>query len=233
MLLLSRDGVTWFPYTDGEVEDKFFPGNSDSLSETTHVFACPHEARYVRLNPLAWVGHPALAFDLIGCRLDRTEHVCKPLPPPQFGVVDCEMDGAKMFCTGYCKGKKLFQGADRVVTRTCTEPEGVYDKPGFPQCVDKDATLQPEVNITGYCMEIEADCYNTDNGDYQFCADCHYFSTCSHGYLYVRACPVGLKFDALNGVCDYHSRTCSSRNRHLLLAEQRIRDNLVKNNGGH
>ncbi len=75
------------------------------------------------------------------------------------------------------------------------------------------------------CMDLQdvPDCWPADNGDYQYCDDCHYFGTCNHGYFYVRACPVNLKFDSISGLCDYHSRTCkASKNHRLWLAEREM-----------
>ncbi|XP_012940945.1 uncharacterized protein LOC101856748 [Aplysia californica] len=226
-VLLSSDGITWYPYTDGEVADKFLSGSTDSSSEVTRLLSCPHEARFIRINPLTWQGHPALAFDLLGCPIGNEQRSCKPLSPPPFGVVNCEVDGGQMFCTGYCLGDRVFQGEGPVLTRTCTETTARFDLPDFPPCADRDATELPFVNITGFCMETEEDCLNIENGDYQYCGDCHYFSTCSHGYLYVRTCPASLQFDSINRLCDYKSRTCTSKNRRLWLAERRMRQKMA------
>jgi len=193
----------------------FFSGSADSVSETIRLFSCPHEARFVRINPMTWEGHLSLAFDLLGCPVEHPTRVCKPIRPPQFGVVDCEVDGDDMFCNAYCQGNKVFESDGPVISSTCTETLGTFDRATLPPCIDKLATQEPTINITGYCMEMEHDCSKVANGDYQYCADCHYFGTCSHGYLYVRACPVNLRFDSINRLCDYKSRTCSTKNRKI------------------
>jgi len=58
------------------------------------------------------------------------------------------------------------------------------------------------------CLQLKKECSNVGNGDFQACGGCHFFASCSEGYLYVRACPEALLFDAISGVCDYHSRSC-------------------------
>ena len=66
--------------------------------------------------------------------------------------------------------------------------------------------------ITDGCLTTKKECDIVGNGDYHACGGCHFFASCSEGYLSVRACPENLLFDAVSGVCDYHSRSCPNDN---------------------
>ncbi|KAK3730790.1 hypothetical protein RRG08_030630 [Elysia crispata] len=221
-VLFSQDGHRWYPYTDGQEADKIFPGNTDSVDQAVRTFQCPHEARFVRINPVVWRGHIAMSIDLIGCPVEPASRRCEPLQPPRGGAVNCEINGDRMLCTAYCLGDASFTGGDPVLSRTCYENIGQFGGEDFPDCVGESSVTPPRVNVSGFCMEQEIDCEQIDNGDYQYCGDCHYFSTCSHGFLYIRACPALLKFDSINGLCDYHSTTCQSKHRRFWLAERRM-----------
>ncbi|KAL8611180.1 hypothetical protein ACOMHN_064470 [Nucella lapillus] len=78
---------------------------------------------------------------------------------------------------------------------------------------ERDTTVPP-LNISGPCLQEERDCRGSANGDYQYCGLCHYYSTCSHGYFFVRPCPEQLQFDSRHGLCDYHSATCGGKRLH-------------------
>ncbi len=53
------------------------------------------------------------------------------------------------------------------------------------------------------------DCNGVANGDYQSCAGCHYYATCSNEILYdKRKCPANLVWDDNKKRCEYESDTC-------------------------
>ncbi|KAK3107756.1 hypothetical protein FSP39_021594, partial [Pinctada imbricata] len=58
------------------------------------------------------------------------------------------------------------------------------------------------------CVGRVADCKILPNGDFQTCGDCHFYASCSEGYIYVRPCPVSLVFDSIAQRCLYTSSTC-------------------------
>jgi hypothetical protein len=62
---------------------------------------------------------------------------------------------------------------------------------------------------TDVCIAKSLDCKHLSNGDYQTCGDCHFFASCSEGYVYVRPCPVYLVFDSILRQCMYTSQTCA------------------------
>ncbi|KAK7492410.1 hypothetical protein BaRGS_00016283, partial [Batillaria attramentaria] len=97
----------------------------------------------------------------------------------------------------------VFDGQGPATDITCEERLGVNVSRTLPACV------------TGFCLQEENDCHQMPNGDYQYCGNCHYFSTCSEGYFYVRPCPEHLVYDSLADLCNYKSSTCSTKSRLL------------------
>ncbi|KAK7105791.1 uncharacterized protein [Littorina saxatilis] len=223
-LLFSQDGVTWTSYSDGRVEDKFFTGNFDSKTEVTDWLPKPQTARYVRVNPLSWNRTIAFSWDLLGCSYNSENETtgreqgrdgpgCKaPLPPPS-GAVNCERNGTHVVCTAYCLENLVFSKLPGpAIDLTCDPKIGLFSHTPLPPCVERNTSV-PFVNISGPCVQEEGDCFYVQNGDYQYCGDCHYFSTCSEGYFFVRPCPEHLQYDSRLALCDYHSSTCNSKQR--------------------
>ncbi|XP_076438599.1 uncharacterized protein LOC143277607 [Babylonia areolata] len=223
-LLFSVDGLHWTPYSDGRVMDKFLTGNFDSSTEVTEELSNPQMARYVRLNPLSWHRHIAVQWDLFGCpyhvlksHCDAAQKIrssdsfrCRLPQPPHSGAVNCERNATHVVCTAYCLDNRVFPDLGPALDLTCDPDVGVFTHTPLPACVERNTTVPP-LNISGPCMREEGDCSQTSNGDYQYCGDCHYFSTCSQGYFFLRPCPEQLQFDSHQGLCDYHSATCDSK----------------------
>jgi len=65
------------PVSEGIAFLQFLDGNTDNISPKTNLFACPFNARFVRLNPLAWHSNIAMRFDLLGCETDGSQPACK------------------------------------------------------------------------------------------------------------------------------------------------------------
>uniref|UniRef100_Q95114-2 Isoform Short of Lactadherin n=1 Tax=Bos taurus TaxID=9913 RepID=Q95114-2 len=62
------DGVTWTEYKDpGASESKIFPGNMDNNSHKKNIFETPFQARFVRIQPVAWHNRITLRVELLGC----------------------------------------------------------------------------------------------------------------------------------------------------------------------
>nr|CAI9696571.1 unnamed protein product [Rangifer tarandus platyrhynchus] len=62
------DGVTWTEYKDpGARESKIFPGNMDNNSHKKNMFEMPFQARFVRIQPVAWHNRITLRVELLGC----------------------------------------------------------------------------------------------------------------------------------------------------------------------
>ncbi|KAL3886785.1 hypothetical protein ACJMK2_026757 [Sinanodonta woodiana] len=66
-VLYSNDGNNWETIKDDQGKDKTFKGNLDQDSLVTQMLACPIIAKFIRINPVDWVTHIALRFDVIGC----------------------------------------------------------------------------------------------------------------------------------------------------------------------
>eukprot|EP00961_Rhodomonas_salina_P231425 3125867-Rhodomonas_salina.1 len=65
-VLHSLDGVTWTDVNGGYA----FPGNTDSNTEVSTLFAGPVQARYVRIYPQQWVTYMSMRAGVIlqaGC----------------------------------------------------------------------------------------------------------------------------------------------------------------------
>ncbi|XP_022252614.1 hemocytin-like [Limulus polyphemus] len=62
---------------------KVFTGNYDSSSEVEHIFVNPFEARYIRVQPLEWVGQIALRLELLGCEGFQKISTVAPTPSPE------------------------------------------------------------------------------------------------------------------------------------------------------
>ncbi|XP_063441352.1 lactadherin-like isoform X1 [Mytilus trossulus] len=83
-ILHSMDGKVFTPYSDANVTDKFFSGNTDGYLPKMQVFSCPFEAQYIRINPLEWHDGIGLRFDLLGCDIDSLpKTTVQPHTPPQ------------------------------------------------------------------------------------------------------------------------------------------------------
>uniref|UniRef100_A0A8C2QWZ8 Milk fat globule EGF and factor V/VIII domain containing n=1 Tax=Capra hircus TaxID=9925 RepID=A0A8C2QWZ8_CAPHI len=64
----SDDGVTWTEYKDPETsKSKIFPGNMDNNSHKKNIFEVPFQARFVRIQPVAWHNRITLRVELLGC----------------------------------------------------------------------------------------------------------------------------------------------------------------------
>uniref|UniRef100_A0A8C2P815 Uncharacterized protein n=1 Tax=Capra hircus TaxID=9925 RepID=A0A8C2P815_CAPHI len=62
------DGVTWTEYKDPETsKSKIFPGNMDNNSHKKNIFEVPFQARFVRIQPVAWHNRITLRVELLGC----------------------------------------------------------------------------------------------------------------------------------------------------------------------
>lgn len=62
------DGVTWTEYKDpGAKESKIFPGNMDNNSHKKNMFEMAFQARFVRIQPVAWHNRITLRVELLGC----------------------------------------------------------------------------------------------------------------------------------------------------------------------
>ncbi|KAJ8316503.1 hypothetical protein KUTeg_006517 [Tegillarca granosa] len=70
-------------------------------------------------------------------------------------------------------------------------------------------TTLPATPVTDKnCIGSQIDCINKPNGDYQTCGACHFYASCSEGYVYVRPCPTNLLFDLRTRRCEFKSDTC-------------------------
>ncbi|XP_060555890.1 lactadherin-like [Ruditapes philippinarum] len=82
-VLYSMDGKSWTPYSSQTVGDAFLSGNIDNNTPKTNILSCPFDARYVRINPIAWHENIALRFEILGCKSDGTKPTCStPTQPP-------------------------------------------------------------------------------------------------------------------------------------------------------
>lgn len=227
-LLFSHNAVTWTPYSDAVVTEKFFSGNVDSVTKVTELLSTAQIARYVRLNPLDWHGHVAVQWDLVGCPLydDSASAIppgtgdksCKMTVIPAGGAVNCESNGTIVVCTAYCLDGLVFGSVGPAVDMTCDAHSGLFTHTPLPPCVQGDTMSTATTNITGTCLQGEHDCIHTSNGDYQYCGNCHYFSTCSEGYFFVRPCPAHLQYDSQRAQCNYESTTCRTKHNGTRLA---------------
>ncbi|XP_052265202.1 uncharacterized protein LOC127867791 isoform X1 [Dreissena polymorpha] len=252
-LLYSDDGKAWRPYSSLKVSDQFLSGNHDRDTPNVNMLDCPFDARFVRINPLAWHEHIALRFDLLGCESDgfapacvtpttrttmltttvtldpnivnkdptttsiltsttvQRPNMCTALPPSSHGIMHCEQQTGSLVCVATCDEHYKFESNDLVIKRVCNQATGVWlGGPGIPKCIYNSAPtpLPPTNNYTNGCVTLKNECRQAGNGDFQACGGCHFFASCSEGYLYIRACPEQLLFDAISGVCDYNSRSC-------------------------
>ncbi|KAL4229166.1 Lactadherin [Mactra antiquata] len=231
-LLYSLDGQRWEPYSSETVNDQFLPGNTDNESPKVNTLACPFDAKFVRINPLAWHENIALRFDLLGCRPEgpnacRSQTTMKPvvqvqqtttlapdlctaIPPPTNGLINCESQGNQLVCVSNCVDGYIFETKEILIKRVCQQSTGTWSPtPHIPSCIHN---IAPSFNDTHGCLTTKKECHNVGNGDFHACGGCHFFASCSEGYLYVRACPEDLLFDAISSVCDYNSRTCPRNN---------------------
>ncbi|XP_052806209.1 uncharacterized protein LOC128235427 [Mya arenaria] len=223
-ILYSADGYTWQPYSSRQVNDQFLPGNNDTITKVVNILTCPFKARFVRINPLAWHENIALRFDLLGCDPSsyseyhdsptptaRPTNLCQPLPPPSNGMMHCEKQVGVLSCVSNCVDKYKFDTDEMIIQKVCNQSTGVWNGgEGLPRCIYNTA-LEPQPpahNYTNGCVGLKKECDSAGNGDFQACAGCRFFSTCSEGYLYIRACPEALLFDAVSRLCDYRSRSC-------------------------
>ncbi|KAJ3587510.1 hypothetical protein NHX12_011107 [Muraenolepis orangiensis] len=70
-LSYSLDELTWNTYRGNHTRQIYiFKGNMDSSSVKDHRLSPPIVARYVRIQPIAVVRHPALRLELLGCDLN-------------------------------------------------------------------------------------------------------------------------------------------------------------------
>ncbi|KAL3886789.1 hypothetical protein ACJMK2_026761, partial [Sinanodonta woodiana] len=142
---------------------------------------------------------------------------CYPLSPPKNGIVSCEEQGGHLVCSSHCKSGYIFETGAVLLKRDCSGTTGRWTEGGvFPNCTARTnptSTPSPH-NSTVECLNIDIACSGVANGDYHACASCHFYATCSEGYLYIRACPENLIFDVARGQCLYTSSTCSKYNVH-------------------
>ncbi|PVD27585.1 hypothetical protein C0Q70_12747 [Pomacea canaliculata] len=211
-LLHSDDNIRWHPYSEDNIVDKFFSGNVDSQTDRTILLTQPLTARYIRLNPLSWENHIALKIDIRGCSSTEGQHLCKVPFPPDKGAVSCEGNVSRQVCTAFCLGNLVFENKGPAIHYSCNEESDEISARGFPPCIGEFTKKNRMMYIisAGSCMFEEIDCLNVASSNYQYCGSCHHFSTCSSGYLYVRACPEQLEYDARKGQCEYRSSTCST-----------------------
>ncbi len=69
-VMLSTDGSDWTTYSDDQVTDKTFEGNTDANLAKKNEFTRSVEARYVRFNPTLFIGAPAMRVEVYGCLKD-------------------------------------------------------------------------------------------------------------------------------------------------------------------
>lgn len=140
-----------------------------------------------------------------------TVNLCTPIPPPVYGMMNCESQGSQLVCVANCIDGYIFASNELLIKKMCDQSTGVWvSGPGLPACIyNSNATpVPPAHNNTRGCLTAKNECGIVGNGDFHACGGCHFFATCSEGYLSVRACPESLLFDDISGLCDYHSRTC-------------------------
>lgn len=233
-LLYSLDGQRWEPYSSETVSDQFLSGNMNNVSPKVNTLSCPFDAKFVRINPLAWHENIALRFDLLGCKpvgqnacrspittvaptkavqqtTTAAPDLCTAIPPPSRGTINCESQGNQLVCVANCMEGYIFDTKEILIKRVCQQSTGMWSPTtSLPACVYNVApTPTPNLhNNSLACLTLKKECYKVGNGDYHACGGCHFFASCSEGFLYIRACPEELLFDAISSVCDYHSRTC-------------------------
>ncbi|XP_033624263.1 neurexin-4-like [Asterias rubens] len=69
-VMLSTNGKDWTTYSDDQVNDKMFEGNTDGNLAKKNEFTRNIEARYVRFNPTLFIGAPAMRVEVYGCLKD-------------------------------------------------------------------------------------------------------------------------------------------------------------------
>lgn len=235
-ILHSVDGRMFKPYADSTVSDKFLSGNTDSATIHVNRLSCPFSARYVRINPLEWGKHIGLRFDLQGCvekgvipettygtnisptvtpgitipsATKAPAEVCKTPGPPTDGVVYCEGTISELVCTAQCRDGFEFSTKDTLIKKACDKRDGKWITGQiYPPCVPLPTTLPATPVTDKNCIGSQIDCINKPNGDYQTCGACHFYASCSEGYVYVRPCPTNLLFDLRTRRCEFKSDTC-------------------------
>ncbi|XP_071958874.1 uncharacterized protein [Antedon mediterranea] len=66
-VLYSVDGTNFVDITDDNDAVIIFNGNSDQHTEVTNMLPSAVNAQYVRINPLTWISHVCLRFEILGC----------------------------------------------------------------------------------------------------------------------------------------------------------------------
>ena len=66
-VLYSDNGVTWNPVTNRTSHDVIFIGNNDNESKVLNELPSPINTIYLRLQPVTWLTHISLRWDVVGC----------------------------------------------------------------------------------------------------------------------------------------------------------------------
>ncbi|XP_071959288.1 uncharacterized protein [Antedon mediterranea] len=68
----SFDGLQWKTVRDANQNTKLFDGNFDNITPVQTIFVKSIRARYIRIQPYVFHGHPSMQFELLGC-LNKSE----------------------------------------------------------------------------------------------------------------------------------------------------------------
>ncbi|XP_022086867.1 neurexin-4-like [Acanthaster planci] len=69
-LMYSADGSKWTTYSDNDLAEKLFPGNTNGNLAHKNVLPNSIEARYVRFNPMQFIGALSMRVEVYGCLKD-------------------------------------------------------------------------------------------------------------------------------------------------------------------
>ncbi|KAH3708913.1 protein draper-like [Dreissena polymorpha] len=160
----SQDCVKFVTLRDPNDDNEIFPGNTDQDSHVTIMLPSPVRALCVRIQPVTWVEHITLRFDVLGCSCGSV--LC---------LINCYCDnctncGTECQCTcpKYCERKGASHScfADGTCRYGCTENHygPVCDKKCSPYCA---------ISSTG-------DVCSNDGSCLYGCVANHYGSQCKH-----------------------------------------------------
>ncbi|KAK3596736.1 hypothetical protein CHS0354_036360 [Potamilus streckersoni] len=87
------------------------------------------------------------------------------------------------------------------------------------KCVWTSTTCDAKSNSRRFPLEVVApkgcvdSCFGVQNGEYQYCSNCHQYVSCAYGFKFIMPCPDHLVWDDFLKKCNWVSSTCQPHAR--------------------
>ncbi|KAL7675532.1 hypothetical protein ACOME3_001801 [Neoechinorhynchus agilis] len=103
----SKDAKHWQYVTDGDQDQKVFPGNTDDHSLHHNYFDNPLMTRFIRIHTVSWANYPSLRVEIVGVQDCKIE-----LGLPPFGKITSSVNGRLGGRAGDCKASDAYLMSD-------------------------------------------------------------------------------------------------------------------------